>query len=448
MKNLLGKGPSRRGERMDRILLAAKRLWRGKALPAFCLLLMAAVFASSFLADADSLTPAGVCDLDGSPVSRAVTARLTDDGFLPYGSEADLRRDLFAHMESLSFSFFDRNRTGVLMSRVTNDLFEITELAHHGPEDLFISTVTLIGAFCIMCTIDWRLALARGKLDAAVLLPEGFGNALLSDDPAGCALFLTASGAFVPDLFRNQAAAALFAEKTPYRTADALREAGADIPAEEVFREYRSMTDAGTLFSFRIAWEDAGGEETERLPPSYVMGALGILLTAGVILGTAGLLSPKACEPAGRIGGKRAFLTLTLPSCAVQFVSYGLSVTAGLLSAACFGHRECLGLILPAWIFLLLLTGASALMQSVLQRSEAVYGFLFAETVLSLLLLPLWADAALLFPVLGKLRILLPPWWLWLSADHPVLCLLIALPLCAAGGFVLRRELTRRALKQ
>ena len=73
--------------------------------------------------------------------------------------EADLRRDLYAHMESLSFSFYDRNRTGVLMSRVTNDLFEITELAHHGPEDLFISTVTLVGAFCIMCRIEWRLAL-------------------------------------------------------------------------------------------------------------------------------------------------------------------------------------------------------------------------------------------------------------------------------------------------
>lgn len=72
--------------------------------------------------------------------------------------EADLRRDLYAHMESLSFSFFDKNRTGVLMSRVTNDLFEITELAHHGPEDLFISTVTLVGAFCIMCTIEWKLA--------------------------------------------------------------------------------------------------------------------------------------------------------------------------------------------------------------------------------------------------------------------------------------------------
>lgn len=72
--------------------------------------------------------------------------------------EADMRRDLFTHIASLSFGFYDSNRTGVLMSRVTNDLFEVTELAHHGPEDLFISSVTLIGAFCIMCTIEWRLA--------------------------------------------------------------------------------------------------------------------------------------------------------------------------------------------------------------------------------------------------------------------------------------------------
>ena len=73
--------------------------------------------------------------------------------------ETDIRRDLFHHMETLSFSFFDKNRTGQLMSRVTGDLFEITELAHHGPEDLFISTVTLIGAFCVMLTVRWELAL-------------------------------------------------------------------------------------------------------------------------------------------------------------------------------------------------------------------------------------------------------------------------------------------------
>ena len=64
--------------------------------------------------------------------------------------EADIRSDLFSHMQELSFGFYDKNRTGHLMSRVTNDLFEITELAHHGPEDLFISSVTLLGATVIM----------------------------------------------------------------------------------------------------------------------------------------------------------------------------------------------------------------------------------------------------------------------------------------------------------
>ena len=73
--------------------------------------------------------------------------------------EADIRRDLFGHMQNLSFSFYDKNRTGQLMSRATTDLFEITELAHHGPEDLFISVITLGGAFCLMLTIQWKLAL-------------------------------------------------------------------------------------------------------------------------------------------------------------------------------------------------------------------------------------------------------------------------------------------------
>lgn len=82
--------------------------------------------------------------------------------------EADMRRDLFTHLQSLSFKFYDKNRTGQLMSRVTNDLFDITELAHHGPENLFISLITIIGAFIIMLTINWQLALV-----IIVLVPIG-----------------------------------------------------------------------------------------------------------------------------------------------------------------------------------------------------------------------------------------------------------------------------------
>lgn len=73
--------------------------------------------------------------------------------------EADLRDDLFSHIQTLDFRFFDNNKTGQLMNRMTGDLFEITELAHHGPEDLFIAFVTILGSVIIMATIQWQLAL-------------------------------------------------------------------------------------------------------------------------------------------------------------------------------------------------------------------------------------------------------------------------------------------------
>ena len=73
--------------------------------------------------------------------------------------EADMRRDIFTHIQTLPFSFYDRIRTGKLLSRITNDLFEVTELAHHGPEDVLISTMTILGAFIAMFSIEWRIAL-------------------------------------------------------------------------------------------------------------------------------------------------------------------------------------------------------------------------------------------------------------------------------------------------
>ena len=84
--------------------------------------------------------------------------------------EADIRRDLFRHMQELGFDFYDRNRTGQLMSRLTTDLFELTELAHHGPEDLFISAVTIIGALAVMFSIQWRLALVVALIIPVFLL--------------------------------------------------------------------------------------------------------------------------------------------------------------------------------------------------------------------------------------------------------------------------------------
>ncbi|MFI3254919.1 MAG: ABC transporter ATP-binding protein [Eubacteriales bacterium] len=71
--------------------------------------------------------------------------------------EADIREDLFAHLQKLSFKYYDNNRTGQIMSKILNDLFDITELAHHGPEDLFISVILFLGSAGILWTVEWRL---------------------------------------------------------------------------------------------------------------------------------------------------------------------------------------------------------------------------------------------------------------------------------------------------
>lgn len=73
--------------------------------------------------------------------------------------ESDMRKKSFDHVQKLSFRFFDNNKTGHLVSRMTNDLMDIGEIAHHGPEDLFIAIMTLTGAFALMMTINWQLAI-------------------------------------------------------------------------------------------------------------------------------------------------------------------------------------------------------------------------------------------------------------------------------------------------
>ena len=84
--------------------------------------------------------------------------------------EADMRRDVFMHMQDLSYSFFDRNRTGVLLGRVTNDLFEIVELAHHGPENILTCSMTILGALVILLTVNWKLTLVLLLLLPACVL--------------------------------------------------------------------------------------------------------------------------------------------------------------------------------------------------------------------------------------------------------------------------------------
>ena len=73
--------------------------------------------------------------------------------------EADMRRDLFDQMQRLPFSYYDRNNTGEMMSKMIADLFDISELAHHGPENLFLSILKLVGSFVLLMLINVPLTL-------------------------------------------------------------------------------------------------------------------------------------------------------------------------------------------------------------------------------------------------------------------------------------------------
>ncbi len=131
--------------------------------------------------------------------------------------ETDMRRDLFAQMQRLSFSFYDRNRTGQLMSRVTGDLFEITELAHHGPEDLFISCVTILGAFSIMLSIRWELAVVVFAVIPIFLAYTAFTRRKMMDASAQLKIKLAGVNAEVESAISGMRTAKAFANEKSER---------------------------------------------------------------------------------------------------------------------------------------------------------------------------------------------------------------------------------------
>ncbi|MDR2181813.1 MAG: ABC transporter ATP-binding protein, partial [Treponema sp.] len=146
--------------------------WRIFAADMFCALLIAAsdlAFPMMTKYTIEKLLPGGLYRFFFIMVALMVGLYLLRMGFTWFVTywghtagaciEADMRRDLFNHLQQLPFSFYDNNRTGQIMSRVTTDLFEVTELAHHGPEDLFISVLTLAGSFVLVFTIRREMAL-------------------------------------------------------------------------------------------------------------------------------------------------------------------------------------------------------------------------------------------------------------------------------------------------
>lgn len=90
--------------------------------------------------------------------------------------ETDMRTDLFLHLQKLSFNYFDNTKVGQIMSRITSDLFDVTEFAHHCPEEFFMAAVKIIGAFVILCGVNVRLTLVVFSVVPFMVLAAAFFN--------------------------------------------------------------------------------------------------------------------------------------------------------------------------------------------------------------------------------------------------------------------------------
>ena len=132
--------------------------------------------------------------------------------------EADIRRDMFTHLQQLSFGFYDKNRTGRLMSRLTAELFDITELAHHGPENVVSAFVTILGAIAVMFTIQWRLALVILLIIPIFLVTVSFNRRAMSEASAGVKRTMAGINADIETSLSGIRTAKAFAnEQTEYR---------------------------------------------------------------------------------------------------------------------------------------------------------------------------------------------------------------------------------------
>ena len=128
------------------------------------------------------------------------------------GMQAQMRRDLFNHLQKLPCSYFDDHETGKIMTRMTSDLFEVSELAHHGPENLLISSIMIVGSFIYLCTIDWRLTLiifacvpilAVVSLVCRKQMTEAFTESRKSTGEINAAVESSVSGIRVTKAFTN-----------------------------------------------------------------------------------------------------------------------------------------------------------------------------------------------------------------------------------------------------
>lgn len=261
-----------------------------------------------------------------------------------------------------------------------------------------------------------RERIASGQYDCGAVLPRGFGERLAKSDLEGAVDFIVTPTSYADDMYKNYITAAVYTEFAPYITYDALLET--ELTKGEVLRAYKDRLEAGLLFSFDIESTDGEVSVSAERPRTYTLAAVAFLVFAIMTYTVCDVLRGDVEYLSDRIGRGRVVLLSVIPTITVRILCvlavYGLSAY---IRGAAENDPMLKELFFAVVGYTVSVTAFALLLAAVFRSSGRIEIFSFYVLVTSLVLCPVYMDLSALVPILGQVRFLVPPYWMWLFAD-------------------------------
>ena len=265
-----------------------------------------------------------------------------------------------------------------------------------------------------------------------MILPASLGENLMNGHVENAVVFISTPTSYVPQLYKNQITAAIFSEYVPYMTAASL--AHTEISRDEVVTAYSAMMENGLLFSFRL--EEASSSHGKEADFTLSLSISALLFFTITFHTVSALFSANLSEISARIGGRHTRAALILPHCCVQLVFLITAAAAGCILYNRQTGKNMWGVFFALCIYSLLILSFSLFICRFLTRKQWIYSLSFFILLFSVILLPIFTDAALFLPLIRYVRLFLPPCWLFICFQYPLPTAVLALtlfPLAAAG---------------
>ena len=278
----------------------------------------------------------------------------------------------------------------------------------------------------------------RGDLDCGAIFPEDLTRRITQGDLKQSVEFYTSPSSFSPDLYKSHVAAILFREYVPYICASAFEETS--VTRDEVLAEYETMFAQGYVFSFDVVTAGHVPEGQAFRNQSMALGATAILLLAVLFALAAETADRAVIQLLPRLGLWKSITRVLLPETAVNLAFAAIFAGGGL---ALVGLTE---YWLPTAVYCMAVWGCGVVLYGVLWSAKRIYVLLPVLVIAAAALCPIYTDLSLLLPWLNRVRMVLPPYWLWRIPDALGLWTAISLAVFT-GGLLLTALRCRWILK-